>query len=83
MNGVCLGGGASSDIYNWKEVSQTFTEACKSLELGELLHDEVFGLYDVGFRCSLLGTRSLAKTCIFSRFKTNSQKFYKRKYHSR
>jgi len=43
MNGV---GGDSTDLYSWKEVTQPFLEACKDLTLGELLHDQMFGLFD-------------------------------------
>ena len=26
-------------VYNWKDITSEFTDACKQLELGELLHD--------------------------------------------
>lgn len=32
--------------YNWKNVTQPFLEACTELDLGELLHDELFGLFE-------------------------------------
>ena len=44
MNG---GGGRLSDLYAWEDVTQAFAEACKDLKLGELLHDESFGLFEV------------------------------------
>ncbi|XP_067001867.2 N-alpha-acetyltransferase 35, NatC auxiliary subunit [Anabrus simplex] len=32
--------------YNWVDVTSEFFEAVKGLELGELLHDELFGLFE-------------------------------------
>lgn len=32
--------------YEWKPITKEFFEACQELSLGELLHDEVFGLFD-------------------------------------
>ncbi len=37
---------ASYNLYDWKPVTKEFMEACKDLELGELLHDETFGLFE-------------------------------------
>ena len=34
------------DLYNWKLVTDDFMESCKDLELGELLHDNMFGLFE-------------------------------------
>ena len=34
------------DLYNWKLVTNDFMEASKDLELGELLHDNMFGLFE-------------------------------------
>ena len=34
------------DLYNWKLVTDDFMEASKELELGELLHDNMFGLFE-------------------------------------
>jgi len=44
MNGVCGGGG--SELFSWEDVTQPFLEACQQLQMGELLHDEVFGLFE-------------------------------------
>lgn len=51
--------------YNWVDITDEFKEAIKDLELGELLHDELFGLFeamsaiemmdpkmDAGMRCN-------------------------------
>ncbi|KAH3833681.1 hypothetical protein DPMN_106994 [Dreissena polymorpha] len=32
--------------YNWECITDVFVEACKDLELGELLHDSTFGLFE-------------------------------------
>ena len=32
--------------YHWKDVTTEFFEASKDLQLGELLHDETFGLFE-------------------------------------
>ncbi|XP_037080058.1 N-alpha-acetyltransferase 35, NatC auxiliary subunit-like isoform X1 [Pollicipes pollicipes] len=32
--------------YNWSEITENFFDACKDLKLGELVHDEMFGLFD-------------------------------------
>ncbi|XP_008554508.1 N-alpha-acetyltransferase 35, NatC auxiliary subunit [Microplitis demolitor] len=32
--------------YNWVDITSEFFDAIKSLELGELLHDELFGLFE-------------------------------------
>ncbi|OXU25008.1 hypothetical protein TSAR_013448 [Trichomalopsis sarcophagae] len=34
------------DFYIWADITQEFFEAITELELGELLHDELFGLFD-------------------------------------
>jgi len=34
------------DLFNWKLVTDDFLEASKELELGELLHDNMFGLFE-------------------------------------
>ncbi|KAL4227585.1 N-alpha-acetyltransferase 35 NatC auxiliary subunit [Mactra antiquata] len=33
-------------LYNWKSVTDEFVNACGTLELGELLHDSSFGLFE-------------------------------------
>ncbi|KAK0090668.1 hypothetical protein PV325_009411 [Microctonus aethiopoides] len=33
-------------VYNWVDITQDFFDAITSLELGELLHDELFGLFE-------------------------------------
>ena len=33
-------------LYDWKLVTDDFLGACKDLELGELLHDNMFGLFE-------------------------------------
>lgn len=43
MNGV----GHIRSLYDWEEVTGNFLDACNQLELGELLHDEMFGLFEV------------------------------------
>ena len=35
-----------SDLYTWQEVTPGFLAACQDLNLGELLHDEMFGLFE-------------------------------------
>ena len=35
-----------SDLFSWKLVTEDFLENCKDLELGELLHDNMFGLFE-------------------------------------
>ncbi len=42
MNGV----GHIRSLYDWEEVTGGFLDACNQLELGELLHDEMFGLFE-------------------------------------
>jgi len=44
MNGC--GGGHIPSLYQWQEVTTSFLPACSQLELGELLHDEMFGLFE-------------------------------------
>lgn len=44
-NGRC-GGGPLSDLYQWREITRPFLEATKELVLGELLHDDMFGLFE-------------------------------------
>ena len=44
MNGC--GGGHLPSLYQWQEVTPSFLPACSQLELGELLHDEMFGLFE-------------------------------------
>lgn len=34
------------NTYNWVDITQEFKNAVKDLELGELLHDELFGLFE-------------------------------------
>ena len=46
MNGVC-NAAHTQGLYNWKEVTDVFMESCSQLELGELLHDDMFGLFEV------------------------------------
>ena len=61
MNGVPYLG----SLYTWQDVTSGFLDACDQLELGELLHDEMFGLFeamsaiemmdpkmDAGMRCN-------------------------------
>ena len=45
MNGIGLPG-VNSSLYNWEEVTQPFLSACAELKLGELCHDEMFGLFE-------------------------------------
>lgn len=33
-------------VYTWRDVTQEFMESVKELELGELLHDNLFGLFE-------------------------------------
>ena len=62
----------SGPIYNWKIVTNPFKSACGELELGELLHDDMFGLFeamsaiemmdpkmDAGMRCNAINKSSL------------------------
>merc|ERR1719445_1681582 len=42
MNGV----GYLGSLYTWQDVTSGFLDACNQLELGELLHDEMFGLFE-------------------------------------
>jgi len=46
MNGCGHVPGSSSSLYNWQEVTPGFLSACSSLELGELCHDDMFGLFE-------------------------------------
>ena len=63
---------ASNKMYNWKEVTSDFRDAVKELTLGELLHDDLFGLFeamsaiemmdpkmDAGMRCNRQERRPL------------------------
>jgi hypothetical protein len=48
MNGVyTVVGGESAPLYSWQEVTATFLDSCHQLHLGELLHDDMFGLFEV------------------------------------
>ena len=38
--------GHLSSLYTWTECTSDFLSACGELELGELLHDELFGLFE-------------------------------------
>ncbi len=55
MNGVYNGGAGGSHhepdpaLYAWAEVTGSFLASCQELQLGELLHDDMFGLFEVGF----------------------------------
>jgi len=42
MNGV----GHLSSLYTWQDVTSDFNDACGQLKLGQLLHDEMFGLFE-------------------------------------
>jgi hypothetical protein len=59
MNGVYNGGAGGSHhepdpaLYAWTEVTGPFLASCQELQLGELLHDDMFGLFEVGFKFSL------------------------------
>ena len=46
MNGVGHLPGGENSLYNWQEVTPAFLSACQDLALGELLHDEMFGLFE-------------------------------------
>jgi len=46
MNGCGHVPGSTSSLYNWQEVTPGFLSACSSLELGELCHDDMFGLFE-------------------------------------
>jgi hypothetical protein len=54
MNGVYNGGAGGSHhepdpaLYAWTEVTGSFLASCQELQLGELLHDDMFGLFEVG-----------------------------------
>ena len=63
---------ATDKMYNWKEVTSDFRDAVQELSLGELLHDEMFGLFeamsaiemmdpkmDAGMRCNRQERRPL------------------------
>jgi hypothetical protein len=60
MNGVYNGGAGGSHhepdpaLYAWAEVTGSFLASCQELQLGELLHDDMFGLFEVGFFFSLV-----------------------------
>ena len=58
--------------YNWKLVTEPFKSACGELELGELMHDDMFGLFeamsaiemmdpkmDAGMRCNAINKSSV------------------------
>jgi hypothetical protein len=55
MNGVYNGGAGGSHhepdpaLYAWAEVTGSFLASCQELQLGELLHDDMFGLFEVSF----------------------------------
>ena len=38
--------GENSSLYTWQEVTPDFLAACQDLDLGELLHDDMFGLFE-------------------------------------
>jgi len=46
MNGCGHIPGSTSGLYNWQEVTPGFLAACSSLKLGELCHDDMFGLFE-------------------------------------
>lgn len=47
MNGVYNGaGGHDPALYSWQEVTGPFLVSCQELRLGELLHDDMFGLFE-------------------------------------
>jgi len=46
MNGCGHVPGASWSLYNWHEVTPGFLAACSTLKLGELCHDDTFGLFE-------------------------------------
>jgi hypothetical protein len=60
MNGVYNGGAGGSHhepdpaLYAWTEVTAPFLSACQELQLGELLHDDMFGLFEVGLFSSVV-----------------------------
>jgi hypothetical protein len=60
MNGVYNGGAGGSHhepdpaLYAWAEVTGPFLASCQELQLGELLHDDMFGLFEVGFFSSVV-----------------------------
>lgn len=38
--------GANEPQYNWEDITDNFTEAASELKLGELVHDNIFGLFE-------------------------------------
>lgn len=38
--------GANEPQYNWEDISEDFTAAASELKLGELVHDNIFGLFE-------------------------------------
>ena len=46
MNGVGQIPGGENSLYNWKDVTPSFLVACNDLNLGELCHDDMFGLFE-------------------------------------
>ena len=63
--------GQTTPIYNWQVVTEPFKSACSELGLGELMHDDMFGLFeamsaiemmdpkmDAGMRCNALNKSS-------------------------
>ena len=48
MNGVYNGaGGHDPALYSWQEVTRPYLDSCQQLQLGELLLDDMFGLFEV------------------------------------
>lgn len=53
----------AATMYNWTDITKEFTEAVKELELGELLHDNLFGLFEAMSAIEMMDPKMDAGMC--------------------
>ena len=46
MNGLGQLTDGENSLYHWQDVTPNFLDACHNLDMGELLHDDMFGLFE-------------------------------------
>ncbi|KAK6630155.1 hypothetical protein RUM44_005709 [Polyplax serrata] len=53
----------TATIYNWVDITKEFNDAVKELELGELLHDRLFGLFEAMSAIEMMDPKMDAGMC--------------------
>lgn len=53
----------TANMYNWVDITEEFREAVKELELGELFHDNLFGLFEAMSAIEMMDPKMDAGMC--------------------